>query len=619
MKNKQKTIQSTKIICAMAMLSAISIICGKFLAFPVGNVLRFSFENMPIIFAGIAFGPIPAMLVGIVADLIGCILVGYEINPIVTAGAALIGLASGGASLLLKKQPLYLSVGVSVFSAHILGSVIIKTIGLSAFYSMPFGILMLWRLLNYVIVGALEGAIIFLLLSNKLVRGAISSLLRPERIKKTTKGDVSMTYDEAIEYIHSINWSFCKPGLERIGELCEKLSHPEKDLKFIHVAGTNGKGSFCSMLNSILMKAGYKVGLYTSPYILEFNERMRMNGKNITNGELAEITAYVRPIADSMADKPTEFELITAIAFEYFKRAGADVVILEAGMGGRLDSTNIIRNPLLSVITGIALDHTAYLGDTVEKIAGEKAGIIKDGAPVLFGGTDEVAKAVISKKAEELGSEFVSVSYDKLTVKSATLDGTVFDYGEHTDLKIKLLGLYQPKNASVVLEAVDVLKRGGMEISDVAVREGLLSAGWPARFEIISQEPLIIFDGAHNPEGISSAVASIAHYFGSDKVHILTGVLRDKDYLLIAKELSTVASHAVTITPDNPRALPAEEYAKTLSDCGIVSVASDSIENALATAIQFAKEQGAPLLCLGSLYTYVDIIKALNKINKENI
>ena len=180
-----------------------------------------------------------------------------------------------------------------------------------------------------------------------------------------------MNYKEALDYIHSVNWTFCKPGLERITALCDALGDPQTGMRFIHVAGTNGKGSFCAMTAEILKSAGYKVGLFTSPYIKTFNERMMINGEMIGEQELADLTAYVRPIADAMADKPTEFELITAIALLYFCRHDCDVVVLEAGMGGRLDSTNVIREPLLSVITGIALDHMAFLGDTVEKIAAE--------------------------------------------------------------------------------------------------------------------------------------------------------------------------------------------------------------------------------------------------------
>ena len=211
-----------------------------------------------------------------------------------------------------------------------------------------------------------------------------------------------MNYNETITYIHSINWTFCKPGLDRIKGLCEKMGNPQNSLKFIHVAGTNGKGSFCSMLDSVLREAGYKVGLFTSPYIKEFGERIRFGGENISDKDLIEVTEFVRPIADAMSDKPTEFELITAIGFEYFKRKNCDIVILEAGLGGRLDSTNVINTPVLSVITGIALEHTEILGDTVEKIAAEKAGIIKTGVPVLFGGEDDSAHEVICKKAKEI-------------------------------------------------------------------------------------------------------------------------------------------------------------------------------------------------------------------------
>lgn len=419
-----------------------------------------------------------------------------------------------------------------------------------------------------------------------------------------------MTYEEAIEYIHGVSWTFCKPGLERISELCERLGNPQEKLKFIHVAGTNGKGSFCSMLESVLRRAGYKTGLYTSPYIKEFGERMRVMGENIENSVLADITARVRPIADSMTDKPTEFELITAIAFQYFYEAGCEVVVLEAGMGGRLDSTNVIRNPLLSVITGIALDHTDYLGDTVEKIAAEKAGIIKDSAPVLYGGEDDSAREVIREVAYSRGSEFFDVDYSEIKNLDSTLDGSRFDFKSHTDVKIKLLGLYQPKNASLVLSAVDVLRARGMDIPEDAVKSGLLSACWPARFEIINENPLIIFDGAHNPQGISSAVESLRHYFGGG-VYVLTGVLRDKDYKFIAKKLSEVARRAFTMTPDNKRALSAEEYARELSAVGVSALPSPDIKTAFLAARKAAEADGVPLVCLGSLYTYCDVIKYL--------
>ena len=425
-----------------------------------------------------------------------------------------------------------------------------------------------------------------------------------------------MTYEEALEYIHGISWTFCKPGLERIKALCDALGNPERSLKFVHVAGTNGKGSFCSMLSSVLSAAGYKTGLYTSPYIKEFNERMRVDGENISNETLSKITERVRPIADSLDDKPTEFELITAIAFLYFKEAGCDIVVLEAGMGGRLDSTNIITTPILSVITGIALDHVAFLGDTVEKIAKEKAGIIKHRIPTLYGGADESAATVISERAARQNSAFHRTDAHALEIISADITGTLFSYKHFCEMKISLLGLYQAKNAANVLEAVEILRAAGFDIDDAAVRRGLLSAKWPARFEIISNTPLIIFDGAHNADGIGVAAESITHYFG-EKVAVLSGVLKDKDYRFIANKLSEIAKTAFTITPDSPRALLANDYAKILGEYGLDATPYPDIKSALAAAYGYAKKNGTPLLCLGSLYTYGDVTRALDEIKRN--
>ena len=416
-----------------------------------------------------------------------------------------------------------------------------------------------------------------------------------------------MNYNEALEYIHSVNWTFCKPGLERIAALCAALGNPQEGMRFIHVAGTNGKGSFCAMTASILRRAGYRVGLFTSPYIKTFNERMMINGEMIGEQELADLTAFVRPVADAMTDKPTEFELITAIALVYFHRHACDVVVLEAGMGGRLDSTNIIREPLLSVITGIALDHTAFLGDTVEKIAAEKAGIIKDARPVLYGGEDTAARRVIADTAADRGSAFHEVDYTALTVTHAGLDGAVFDFDDCKDVRLNLLGTYQPRNAAVVLRAVEILRGEGLAIPDSAVREGLESVTWRGRFELLSVDPPIIFDGAHNAQGIAAAVEAIRHYFGGQKVYVMTGVLQDKDYHAIARALATVAGRAFVLTPDNPRALTGEEYARLLEGLGVPSVTYPSVKEAYAAAAAQARADNVPLVCLGSLYTYASL------------
>lgn len=418
-----------------------------------------------------------------------------------------------------------------------------------------------------------------------------------------------MNYKEALEYIHSINWTFCKPGLERIRTLCERLGNPQNKVKFIHVAGTNGKGSVCAMLSTILLKAGYRTGLYTSPYIKHFNERMMIDGQMISDKELTELTEYIRPIADEMEDKPTEFELITALAFEYFARHSCDLVVLECGLGGRLDSTNIIEDPALSIITGVALDHTAILGDTVEKIAGEKAGIIKTGCPVLFGNNsrEEDALDVIVHASSKHNAPLVVTDERMLCNIRYTVDGTFFDFGEGKDYALRLLGVYQPYNAATVLTAVGILRQNGYVISEDAVREGLRTVYWPARFERLSDTPVVIYDGGHNPQGIAAAKQSIEAYFGNEKILLLTGLMGDKDYTLMVNELAPLTEAVYTVTPNNPRSLPAEELAKVYQDAGASASAFDAVADAVNTAMTDALLKKRPLFILGSLYLYCEV------------
>ena len=430
-----------------------------------------------------------------------------------------------------------------------------------------------------------------------------------------------MRYSEALEYIHSVSWKGSIPGLSRTEQLLKKIGDPQNSLRFVHVAGTNGKGSFCSMLSCVLKEAGYRVGLYTSPFVERFNERMRVDGVDISDRELAEITEYIRPFADSMSDVPTEFELITAIAFEYFARHDCDIVVLECGMGGRLDSTNIINTAVLSVITGIALDHTAFLGDTVEKIAYEKAGIIKRGVPCLWcGDTADVggrARAVIAEKAECEGSALYVADHSGIKIISTDTDGTVFDYGDMKNIKIRLLGNYQPYNASNVIEAAKILSLCGLSIEDSHIRKGLEGAKWAARFEMISDDPPFIFDGGHNPQGVDSAVDSVRLYFGDQRINVITGVLSDKDYGYISNRISSVARRVFCMTPDNPRALSAKEYAALFVANGVDALVCDSIEQAVESAVCDARAAGVGVICLGSLYVYADVKKALDNISEK--
>ena len=421
-----------------------------------------------------------------------------------------------------------------------------------------------------------------------------------------------MTYHEALAYIHSNYWLGSKPGLSRTRELLAKLGDPQEKLSFVHVAGTNGKGSFCAMLASVLTEAGYRVGLYTSPYILTFCERMRINGENIPEQVLADITDFVRPYAESMQDKPTEFELITAVAMEYFAREKCDVVVLECGMGGRLDSTNVISAPKLSVITGVSPDHTAFLGDTVKKIAAEKAGIIKRRVPCLFCGEDADALAVIKSKAKEENAPFFPVDGNELQIDRLTLEGTEFSAKGYNGLFLPLLGVYQPRNALHVLSAVEILRDGGMAIPDRAVRDGLKKVRWQARFEKIGQDPLVLFDGGHNPEGVKAATESVKRYFGEQKLLLVTGVMEDKEYRQMAKALSSVSEKVFCVRPDNPRALAADRLANVFTENGVTATACSSVREAISSAVREAKREKNAVLCVGSLYLYQEVRAALD-------
>ena len=423
-----------------------------------------------------------------------------------------------------------------------------------------------------------------------------------------------MTYNEAMKFIHGVSGVFCKPGLERISELCSALDNPQSDLKFIHVAGTNGKGSTSTMLSSVLSEAGYKVGMYTSPYIYRFNERIQVMGKEISDEALISLCEQIKPIAENMKDKPTEFELITAMAFEHFKCEACDVIVLEVGLGGRFDSTNIIRNPALSIITGISLDHTNLLGDTVEKIAAEKAGIIKDSAPVIYGGDSDSAFEVISDVARRLGSEVFRTDRGEICDTHLDLSGGCFSYKGWKNVSISLLGEYQFFNAALVLDSIELLRDRGFKIPRDAVYRGISAAHWKARFEIISKNPLFIFDGAHNPEGVSAAVSSIKRYYPGGRVAIISGVLGDKDYRAVAASIASVADRVFTITPGNQRALSAKEYAEVLEELGATAIPMPSIEDAVSAAVKYAKQMGKPLFCLGSLYTYSDVVNALSSL-----
>ena len=415
-----------------------------------------------------------------------------------------------------------------------------------------------------------------------------------------------MNYSEALSYIHSVCWKGSVPGLSRTRELLGKLGNPEQSLKFIHIAGTNGKGSTAAMLASILEEAGYTVGLYTSPFINRFNERMQVNHTCIGDEELAELTDYVRPYADSMADSPTEFELITAIAMEFFKRKHCDIVVLEVGMGGALDSTNVIDTPEVAVIAAMGFDHTRELGSTMTEIASAKAGIIKPHGDVVIYGQNPEAEAVFERVAAEQHSTLSRPDYSQLIPGDFSLEGQSFSYGTWKDLRIPLVGAYQLNNAAVVLTAVEVLRRKGWSVSDDAVREGLAHTRWPARFEVLHRDPVFIVDGGHNPHGIKATAESLQRIFPGRKFVFVTGVLADKDVEHILGLIVPMARRFYTVTPPNPRAMQADVLAQRIQAMGADAIPCDSIPQAVASAMDFAGPDGV-VCALGSLYMSGDV------------
>lgn len=422
-----------------------------------------------------------------------------------------------------------------------------------------------------------------------------------------------MNAEQAIAYIHSVCWKGSIPGLGRTQELLEKMGNPEKKLKFVHIAGTNGKGSTAAMTASILRKAGYRTGLYTSPYIYRFHERIQVDGVEISDEDLTEITEYVKPLADSMAQSPTEFELVCCIAFEYFYRKKCDIVVLEVGMGGAWDATNVIEVPEVAVITNIGLDHTEYLGDTVEKIAETKSGIFKPhGHAVVYRSTPSV-EAVYERACAERDVSLRKADFDGLVLKAHTLEGQVFDCGSRKNLVLPLLGDHQLHNASVVLSIADTLIGEGWKISEQNIYDGIRDVRWPGRFDIVCRKPLFIIDGGHNPQCIEALVKNIRDYLAGKKVIALTGVLADKDYADMYKPVMPLVDRFVCITPPNPRKLEAEQLARYLRQAGAQAQASESILDGVKKAMELAGKDGV-VLCFGSLYSIGGIRDALKDL-----
>ncbi|MGI6191033.1 MAG: bifunctional folylpolyglutamate synthase/dihydrofolate synthase [Eubacterium sp.] len=465
-----------------------------------------------------------------------------------------------------------------------------------------------------------------------------------EEKKKDENQKRTMTYEEALTWLNAPKYSQTRPGLKPVTELMRRLGNPQDGLKYVHIAGTNGKGSTAAFIEQVLRSAGYRTGLYTSPYLEHFTERIRVCGEEIAEQDVARLTEKVREKSEEMAAdgwaEPTVFEMVTAVAFLYFREQNCEAVVLEVGMGGRLDATNIIHpeDKAVSVITKLGYDHMKFLGNTLAEIAHEKAGIILDGVPAVSAPQAEEARKVLEQAAEEHHTEIqfidqnpecllregssaalkaerkgqaeVQAETDEIksllgqplspVMKHADLDGQTYVLPDGEEMTIGLLGVYQMSNSLTALAAVRVLQKQGWKISEEALQEGFRKTRWKGRFELVSHHPAIIIDGAHNPDGVQSLRESLENLFPGRKFTFITGVLADKDYSQMYEIITPIAKRFLTVTPDCDRALASSDLAEFLKKSGVETIDCGTPEEAVDLCVSDYPDER--ICSFGSLY-----------------
>lgn len=426
-----------------------------------------------------------------------------------------------------------------------------------------------------------------------------------------------MNYLESIHFFESIKKLGSKPGLDNINNLLAKLDNPQDNLRVIHVAGTNGKGSVCTMINNILSEEGYIVGQFSSPHIVDYNEIIRINTKPICNDDFAKYTSVIKEKCNELVAEnkhhPTLFECQTALALLYFSMMHVDYVVLEVGLGGRQDATNVIKQPLVSVITSISLDHTDYLGDTIDKIAYEKAGIIKDQCPIVLSPNPYEVLTTVKKCALEKNAPFYYDSYKdiELDIIKSTLDATTYSVVtpnySYNQLELSLLGDYQLYNTSTVLLTMEVLRQQGISISNKSIYSGLKYVKWACRMELLPMEQMVLLDGAHNIEGTKALVRFIQNHLSNQPITLVFGVLEDKEYEEMVKLLFPLVDTVILTKPLNERALSLDAlYAIGKKYCSNID-----IKEAYRDAIDYGLETNNTVCCAGSLYLIGHIRKYL--------
>jgi len=427
-----------------------------------------------------------------------------------------------------------------------------------------------------------------------------------------------MTYQQALEKIHSLDAFGSRPGLDRIKKFLDILGNPQNNLKFVHVAGTNGKGSTCALVSSVLREAGYKTGLFISPYITDFCERIQINNQPVDGQLLADMVEETFPILLKLREEDciiTEFEYVMALQFLIHSREKCDIVVLETGLGGLLDCTNVILPPVATVLTTIGLDHTGILGETIEEIAIQKCGIIKQNSPVISSVQENAVMDIIEKTAKKNNSAVFKSENIQIEVVEQTVNSTKFIY-KNTEITLPLIGNHQIENGKTALATIEVLQKS-YDISTENIAKGFETAVNPARFELLGKNPYVILDGAHNPNGIEALKNAIETYVSTDKTICLMGMLADKDSKSSVKLLSGLFSQVFTVPVSNPRSLSSEALAEECKPYFEKVTSYSNIFSAFDEALETAKKENATLIICGSLYLAGEIrpyiIDALKK------
>lgn len=422
-----------------------------------------------------------------------------------------------------------------------------------------------------------------------------------------------MTYEEAREFIDDTARYGAVLGLDAVTELMRRLGNPQDDLKFVHIAGTNGKGSTLAYISTILKEAGYRVGRYISPTIFDYRERIQVGEEYITREGVARLTEQIREACEQMVkdgfSHPTTFEVETAMALLWFREAECDIVVLECGMGGLTDATNVVKTTLVSVLTEIGMDHMGFLGNTVQEIAQVKAGIIKHGSMAVSAVQVPEVREVLVRTCEEKQARFREVCKDEIRDVRYGFENQSFTYRGMKGLQPGLAGSWQIDNAALAVETVLALGECGFPVTKQQLRRGLLKTVWPGRFMTVARHPLFVVDGAHNRDAADRLRETLDLYFPDKRKIFIAGVLADKEYDYIMSRLAPLAARIITVmTPDNPRALPAESLAEDIRKYNDQVEAADSLRDAVRRARAYAGEEDL-ILAFGSLSYLGDLIR----------